>query len=375
MLSVAEPAIARFAEAPRERDVAGAFTTEALDVLKSARRHARSRTRSPRDLAYADRYADALLGRTMGVSHELYQAVGTDFTVVLDACYEQLIPEGEGAVATLKQTTAALRGLVELPNALRALPALRQELASPDCPLVDVTRGFLAAITALGHASLVERASTAVAEGWLALWQDRVSSHVQQQETHTGICLLPPLPEAARGRVLAALEIPPATLRARGTTFAAGVREYLERFAEMGAVSMTIAGATAFASRFSGETLAGWVAFLNATPEFLDQISSVMRFAQDVRFDASEPLNTGVFGLAAEQRMSIADLDSRELPVAEIEEKLRSAWRVEAREARARLEAVVAATARGGSLQEALEGLVRAVCALANTLAEVRYKS
>src|SRR5262249_45338653 len=125
-------------------------------VLKLARKHVRSRTRSSTYAEHADRFSQALLGEPLGVDSEYYKALGMDFTVI-DFYYDSLVAEGEGAVSLLKQLTQELQKMADLSHAGSALPDLRTRLALATCSFLDVASGVLAAITILGHASLSRR--------------------------------------------------------------------------------------------------------------------------------------------------------------------------------------------------------------------------
>jgi hypothetical protein len=355
--------------------VEGFSTTDALDVLQLAREHIRSRTRSRTYLEHADRFAAAYLGKTLGVAPEYYKAVGTEATIVIDAWYEHLVAEGETAAPMLKQTTRRLQEMLDPAAAVRTLPALRARLEVPSCTLLEVACGNLAAITSLGHASLSARISNEVAEVWLALWQSSAWNHNHQQELHCGLSMLPPLSADARIAVMATLEISPADLRPGGTTFSSGAREYLAIFSESGAAAMALVGALPFAERVSSEDLSALIAFLTATPELPALLCRILRLAQDVSFDPSEPVSTGVVALAAERGVSIVDLHAAQLPKAALDAQLREEWSVYSHECRRQMDAILAALPADGALRRVLAEIVATTCLVAEALTSAAYKA
>ena len=345
----------------------------ALDVLRLARKHVRLRTRTPTYMEHADRFSEQFLGKSLGVGSEYWRAVGTDATII-DFYYEHLMSDAENAAPILRATTRQLRQMVDLPVAARVLPAIRTQLELPACPLLDVACGILAAITTLGHASLSRRVSGDVADGWLVLWQEYVQKQNRQQEISCALCLLTQLPAAARPHVMATLDISPEDLWPKGSTFAAGVRGYLAAFAETGALALALIGGIPFGEKLSNEDLKGLICFLKTTPEFLELMTGLLRFAQDVSFDHAEPVSTGVVALAAERGVSIVDRDARQLPRVEIEEKLRREWDVYYRESREHMDTILAALPRPGALHQALTGLVESTWTIADLVTMAPHK-
>lgn len=348
--------------------------SDARDVLQLAHEHVRSRTRTRKYFEHADRFAAAFLGKPLGVSPHYYTTAGTDVPAVLDTCYEHFLPEGEAAAPILKHITARLHEMLDVPSARRALPALRASLEQPACPLLDVASGLLAAIATLGHATITQKASTEIADRWLSLWRTLVWKHNHQQELHGGLCLLPPLSAAARARVLSTLAISPADLHPKATTFAGGVSEYLATFSDTAAAAMALVGALPFAESPSGSELSALLAFLTDTPELLALMNEALRLSQDVRFDPSEPLSTGVFALAAEQGSSVADLDATQLPAADLETKLQREWTISGQVRRARMENLLATLPHGEALQGSLSDVVATTWLIADALTSAPHK-
>src|SRR5438876_1050066 len=78
----------------------------------------------------------------------------------------------------------------------------------------------------------------------------------------------------------------------------------LALFSDTGAAAMTLVGGLPFAERFSGEDQAALVRFMKATPELLDLVNGLLRLAQDVTFDDSEPVSALAAATASERRGS-----------------------------------------------------------------------
>jgi hypothetical protein len=346
---------------------------KAFEVLRLARTHVRSRTRTSKYMEHADRFSEQFLGRPLGVDPDYCRALGTDATVI-DFYYEHLVSEGESAMPLLRQTTSQLQEMVDTSLACRSLPALQKQLSAPSCSLLDVARGILASITTLGYASLSRRVSPGMADHWATFWQEYVWKQNRQQELHCGLCLVTQSSENARPHVLARLNITPAELRPRSTTFADGVREYLASFSETGALAVALIGSLAFAQRLPGEGLAELIGFLKATPELLAQMTGLLRLAQDVHFDPAEPVSTGVAALAAERGVSLVDLDARQLPIAELEARLQREWGVYSRECYESMATILASLPGHGRIQETLTDLVKTICYIADVLTKAPHK-
>lgn len=346
----------------------------ALALISIARGHIRSRTRTPKYLEHGDRFAAILLGKPLGIAPDYYRAVGTEIAVILDTCYEELIPAGEHAAALLSQLTHQLESTLDPELAARDLPLLRARLDVPECPLPDVACAIVSAITILGHTRLVERTSAEVAGVWLSLWQSSAGSHNRRQEVHSGLCALGSISAEARARVLTELKISATDLQPVSTTFSAGVREYLAKFSESSAAAMTIVGALPFAEKLSNDDLASLIGFLDTTPAALKLLDGVMRFAQDVRFDNTEPMSTGVAALAAERCVSVPDFDVQSIDTAALESRLRQEWVSYARESRDRLDRLFAALPPAQPVRQILEEIAGATFTVADVLAGTPYK-
>jgi hypothetical protein len=352
-----------------------ASTEAARDLLLAARGHVRSRTRSARYLEHGDRFAGLFLGRPLGLSSDDCMSVGTDVSVVVDTCYEDLAARGEEAIPLLQQTTRRLGEVLDASLAAASLPALRAELDAPSCPLLQVACAVLGGITLLGCASLSRGALPGAAQGWLSLWQAAARGHNLQQQTHSGLCLLGPLSDAARSRVVAELRIAPAHVRPRGASFSEGVREYLAAFSESAAAAMALVGALPLSPGLSAHDFAEIVGLLGATPELLGLVSGVLRLAQDLTFDSTEPVSTAVVGLAAERRVSVADIDVQSIVAGEVEAKLREEWTAFSREARDRLDRILDRLQRGTAARSTLTAIVDTTFLVAEGLASARHKA
>lgn len=350
-------------------------TAEARDLLTLARKHVRLRARTETYWEHADRFAAAFLGRPLGVEPHYCNAVATDAAVAIDSWYECLVLDGEKAVPDLKKSTRRLQEMVDPPAAACALPALRTELERSSCSLLEVACAILAAITTLGGESLSRRVPSEVADGWLAFWQESAWKHNYQQEMHSGLSLLPPLSASSRARVTAELELPSANLRPHGTTFATGVREYLMTFGESAAAGMALIGALPFAEKLSNQDLAELIEFLRSTPELPALVSRMLRFAQDVNFDDSEPVSTGVVALAAERELSVVDIDARQLPKAHLDERLQKEWSTYRDELRERMEVILAPLEQRASLHRVVAEIVGTTCSIADALTSAPHKA
>jgi hypothetical protein len=348
---------------------------QGLELLHLAREHVRSRTRTPTYLKHADRFSAAFLGKPLGVAPDCYLSVGTDVTAVIDTCYEELVHQGKSAAPSLRETTRQLQEMVDLSRAARAFPKLFAQLSVPFCSLVDVARAVLAAITIMGHESLSQKMSVQAADEWLTVWQDRVWRHNYQQELHSGLSILPPLSDAARSEVLGVLDIPAAVLQPTSTTFSVGAREYLTAFSDTAAGAVAIIGAVPFADRFSGNEAAALLHFLKGTPEFLNLVNALLRLAQDVTFDDSEPFSALVAAIAAERRGAmVSPLPSRHATLQTAHEKMRREWEAFYAECRQRMRTIVSTLVSQEALHEAITELAEATYQLAQALTSAPHK-
>ena len=108
------------------------------------------------------------------------------------------------------------------------------------------------------------------------------------------------------------------------------------------------------------------------TDDFLGRMARLMRFAQDVRFDPSETLNSGVMGYAAETGQALSDVDATRLPQAQLDAWLRQEWERTLVETRQRFTPRVSGL-RDASARSSLEGFLTGVYAIATRLADAGH--
>lgn len=349
-----------------------------LRVLKLAGENVRKRTRKSSYLENTDKFATLLLGGPLGVEPVYRNALVTDLTVI-DFEYERLVDK-KASPSRLERTTWRLQEAVDPSSALHVLLRLQSRLDEKSCSFRDVACIILATITILGHGELLQRTAAASADRWLALWQNYVWEQDSQQERHSDRCLRAQGPGPDRARVKEALGITPEALRPSSTTFADGVREYLEMFSETAACNVALIGAIPFAKMLSnGEELSGTdvselIEFFSTNTEFLQRISWYLRLAQDVYLDPKEALSTGVFALAAEAGVDILSIDPRQPHDPDINRRLRAAWRDYDTEFNGQMHSLLNDMRSGEKLRRALTDVVGAVVKLAEKVREGKYK-
>jgi hypothetical protein len=232
---------------------------------------------------------------------------------------------------------------------------------------------LLGAITVLGQDALAARGiPEALVQDWLALWSDRVWRQNSQQARLTRIIQVMRAPPEDKPGRLAALGAEQEALSVRGTRFEQGVHEYLERYAETGASSVALVGGLPFAQALTPRDLEKMLGLLREDSDLLGHVARLLRFAQDVRFDPSEPLNSGVMGHAAEHRQHLVDIDATRLPREELDTRLKREWTDSSARTREHLDAVVASLG-DEPLRPLLQGFVKSVCAVATRLAEAGH--
>ncbi|ATB41859.1 hypothetical protein CYFUS_007335 [Cystobacter fuscus] len=347
-------------------------TSAALKLLERARHHVRTRSRNEAYYQAGDRFSELFLGRTFQVEPDYYRAVGTDYSAI-DWLYEELAQGAALTRQTLDAVTEQLQEMTRPEPARAALGPLQAALHSPSCALLDVCRALLGAITVLGQDTLGARGvPAALVQDWLELWSDRLwRQNSQQARLALLIQVMRAAPEDRPGR-LAALGDEQDALSAQGTDFEQGVHEYLERYAETGASSVALAGGLPFARALTPRDLEKLLGVLREDSDFLGGVARLLRFAQDVRFDPSEPLNSGVMGYAAEHRQRLTDIDATRLPREELDTRLRQVWTDNSARIRRELDAVVASLG-DEPLRPLLQGFVQSVWAVASRLTDAGH--
>lgn len=299
---------------------------DALRILDLALHHVRTRTRDPGYLAVSDRMSDLFLGVPFDIPELYGHSLGTGLTVI-DTVYELLGADMTGATPSrLRATTHRLREMAELATASRSLPQLLRELDRPTCPLLEVASGLVAALTVLGHDALAAGSSPTHARDWLALWAECLLAQDRQQERSNGVCLVSMLPRAEQGRCMAELGFTAEDLMPGGHCFSEGVRGYLADFSETGATSVSLVGGLPFARALSREGLAEVLGVLRSPGGFLAILARMFRLAQDVHFDPSERLNTGIAAVAAERGIRLIDVEVEDISVERLTERLTLEW-------------------------------------------------
>ncbi|OJH40785.1 hypothetical protein [Cystobacter ferrugineus] len=347
-------------------------TSPALTLLERARHHVRTRSRSAAYYQSADRFSEVFLGKTFQVEPDYYRAVGTDYSAI-DWLYEELGQDEALTREALDAVTDQLQEMTRPGPARAALEPLQAALHAPSCSLLDVCRALLGAITVLGEDSLGARGfPAALVRDWLALWSDRVWRQNSQQARLTLLIqVMRASPEDRPGR-LAALGDEQDALSPRGTHFEQGVHEYLERYAETGASSVALVGGLPFARALTPRDLEKLLGVLREGSDFLGGVARLLRFAQDVRFDPSEPLNSGVMGYAAEQRQRLTEINATRLPREELDTRLKREWADYSARLRQELDAVVAGLG-DEPLRPLLQTFVQSVWAISTRLAEAGH--
>lgn len=307
-------------------------------ALSFAKRVIRERTRAGAYWAAADRLSQLWLAGPLQSAPEFVSAAGPDLAAILDTLYEEAPPTLTG-VEALPALTRRFQELVELEVSTREL---RRYEAGPTEPgLMEAARLLLAALTHQGHAALVARGAPELAARWREAWADFLWKHNSQQQQVTGLGVLARLPPEQRPYALTCLGLTPASLVPASTSFAEGVNEFLDRYGETAASSMAILGSLPF-SALPLDELDALLRLWTAPGGLLPRISRLFRLAQDVSFDPSEALSTGVFATAAEQRRGLlAVITEGNLSKQELDARLREAWTRDLPRARQDLEQTV----------------------------------
>jgi len=312
----------------------------ALEKLSNARQVIRSQTRSSKYWAAGDGFSEMFLGRPLGAPLDIAKAAGSDLAAVLDTLYEEFA-KGAGTPGKVRELTRALQAATEPRGATEALARFDTAFAASKATVEEAAETICAVLTLRGYEELSRRAGTEAADDWLALWREMLWKHNSQQEAISVLGMLAAPPADKHKTLLESLgssadnkmdtEVPTAT------TFTGGVREFLAKYGETGGSNMSLLGAFAFSQTLAPEELRGLLRFMKSEPEFLGLMVKVLRFAQDVNFDPTEVLNTGIFAHAAERRARIVEvIASRDLSN-EFDRKLKEAWAEYGTEAQNRL--------------------------------------
>ena len=339
----------------------------AARILESARAQVRKRTRSAGYFSSADRFSDLLLDVPFGAPALYSRALVTDLTCI-DVVYE-----AAGASA-LKSATRRLQEATDLDAARRLLPVLGAGLSSSSCDLVEVARAILAVVTVLGTEAAAAEVSPEHAAGWSLLWRRCVRAHNAQQERIGGLGLVA---QRAPGEPRAAMEAWAITGdggRCQGRSFADGVHHYLEQYGETSGVSFAIAGCLPFAQKLSRAARIEVLRALEAPSGLLPLIARLLRFAQDLTLDPTEPISAGVAGHAAERRKRLIDVRHADIPRDQVLEQLAAEWTTYLAGCRVRMDDILQGVAEE-SAREALRRLTRSVLSVAGAVSTGAYKA
>ena len=339
---------------------------QALAVLRSARHQVRSRSRNVGYYEAADRFSELFLGMPFQLEPDYYKAVGTDYSAI-DWLYEELGAGDGQALGTLGMVTERLQEMTRIASASAALAPLQRALQEPTCAVLDVCRALQGAVTVLGHEALRIRGAASLGKLWLPLWQLSLWRQNSQQERLNRLVWAMRAPPGEKARRMA-------TLAGRNdwtvhaTRFTEGLHEYLDRYSETGASSVALVGALPFARSLSRPGLEELLHLLRASPDLLTRTACLLRLAQDVRFDPTEPLNAGLMAWAAEHRVPLAELDSTRLPKAELDARLKTEWDTYHAESRVHFDTLVA-SCRDETLKNTLQRFVTNLHVIASRLA------
>jgi len=194
----------------------------------------------------------------------------------------------------------------ELSSITRLNTAMLYLLTLPEnneMTLEESVKTHLAFITAAGHKRLQLFFGDETADSWLEVWQHLVSSHNNQQRDFSIETLQPDTYKPGLSDDLNGI-----------------VQTYLSRYEKTGGLSMAIIGSSPF-SRFASPDL------FSALAELKHELEPFFRLVQDICLDTSEVLNLGIFVVAIEKNMTIAEarryLQGDKVAIAEVEARLR----------------------------------------------------
>ena len=315
----------------------------ALDLLRATRRVIRDRTRAPSYWAAADRFSSLWLGGPLRSTSEFYLAAGPDLAII-DSLYEEAMLSAD-AVDALPRLTRRIQEMVEPEAASRLLQ--RYEAGLPEVDFLEATRVIIATLTLQGYSALQGRGSPRLASRWLEAWAEALGQQNLQQQRVCGLGVLARLPPEARPLSLARLDLPPEALVPGSTSFSEGVTEFLERYGGTSAAPVAVIGTLAF-STLPTEEVEVLLELFTGEAGLLSAISGLFRLAQDVSFDPTEAMSTGVFATAAEQRRNLLEIISDgKFSKTQLDERLREAWAIHAARTRRAFEELLAARGQG----------------------------
>lgn len=324
-----------------------------MELLTEARRIIRSQTRTPGYWSGADRLTLLWIGTPLRASPELTLAAGSDLSAI-DWLYDACGKAGASAAERLVGLTRRLNEQVNAETVPLEVRRLEEQGLGEAASLEDATCAILALLATEGTAALTRRGSADLASRWQRAWAGTARKHNLQQQHITGLGLLPQLTPGTRRQCMEFLELRPEALVPRATSFSEGVEEFLQGYGETGAGTMSLVGSLPF-STLPLEELEGLLELYTGPSSLLPLMDRLLRLAQDVSFDPDEPLNTGVFAAAAEQRRDLLDVMAEgRLSKPELDARLREAWARYSPRMRGELQARVASLAGGPGTATAL---------------------
>lgn len=338
----------------------------AVRILEVVRAHVRERTRGAGYFSSADRFSELLLEVSFGAPVAYSRALVTDLTCI-DVVYEA------ADASALTTTTRRLEEAVDLDAARRLLPTLEEGLSSASCDLVDVARAILAAVTVLGTQVAAAEVSPEYAVEWSLLWGRCVRAHNDQQARIGGLGLIAQRAPDEQRAAMKALVIMDDGDRCPERSFAAGVHHYLKQFGETSGVSFAIAGGLPFAQRLSRAARIEVLRALENPSGLLPAIARLLRFAQDLTLDPTEPISAGVAGHAAEQGMRLIDVRAADIPRDRVLQQLATTWSAYLADYRVQTNEILHSI-NDKSANEALCRLTRSVLSVADAVSTGAYK-
>ncbi len=344
-----------------------------VDLLTASRRIIRSRARTPQYWSAGERLNRLWPGTPLRSNPEFHIAAGLDLGGIIDWLYEEGVQAGGLTAGTLVELTRRLQEMVNREKASQEVRRLEKEGLPSEASLEEATCAILAVLTTQGVAALSRRGSAELASRWHRAWASSIWQHNFQQQRICGIGLLPQMTPEARAQGMRILELQPEELLPRATSFSEGIEEFLHTYGETSAGSMAVLGSLPFSELPLAE-VEGLLEMCIGPSGLLPIVDRLLRLAQDVRFDPSEALNTGVFATAAEQHRSLLDVlkgSGSSLP--ELDARLREEWERYSSRMRDELLARVTSPERGAGT-DAAATLIRALFQLLDILVPGTWK-
>jgi hypothetical protein len=240
---------------------------EAHSVIRS--------TNSQRYLEAADRFVTAW-SQALVLMCGIELLCGTNLTIAIDAVFENT-----KSTDKLKKLVSDLKRLTAFDMALSYLSA--QPVRRGHLSLEEAAKIHLAFITVSGFRRLYLFRGKAVANSWIRMWQQQAGRYIMQQSEHSAASLAPE--QYLPGRVPSASK---------------AIETYVTRFGSTAGLSIAIAGVLPFSEYASQQMLV-------ALMEMSECFDPLFRLVEDAWFDPKDKLNLGIFTVATENGISIAE--------------------------------------------------------------------